>query len=602
MRQKGEEERALTFYTTFQYLVRLVPDYKLQYALFYFGWLFQTIVGIVTPIIFGIMINQIVYYRNLDSFISIGLVFLYITVFGSILYYLIYEMYAYLWNAMNRKLRLKMYLHFQKLTMAEYNTLKHGDTVNMIQFWAIEGVNFLIRNVVHNFNNIFRIVICIGIIIYADWRFAIITVLLVPASVLLSGKIGRRVRSNSAKSKAVYSQYIGWLFETVHGFGELRLLGAEKQVTRKLGQKQDDMNEKNNKVILENLLAGEGLANFKAIILLVQYGLMAYLAVHNGMTIGMITILLTLFNMTSDSLSELVSRYMDGQKRISVIQKIKDFLDKETINKAQDGSRNLKEGIGRAQDSSVDLDEKITEIQLSHVSFSYGEGEVLKDISMTIGRGKKIAIVGNSGNGKSTLLNLLLNLYQPTEGCVLVNGKDLRKINMESYYDKISVVFQNVMLLRGTIKENLCMGRNVPEDRIKECCNAASIYDEIAAFRDGLQENVTDAGKNLSGGQRQRIGLARAYLKDSDVIFMDEATASLDVKNEGRITDEWNHILADKIAVVVSHRLNVAMNCDLIFMIKNGCIQAFGTPEQMMENAEFRELFAIGEKVAHENI
>ena len=590
MKQKGEKETKLTFYTTFQYLVRLVPEYKLQYALFYFGWLFQTIVGIVTPIIFGIMINQIVYYRNLDSFISIGLVFLYITIFGSILYYLIYEMYAYLWNAINRKLRLKMYQHFQQLTMAEYNTLKHGDTVNMIQFWAIEGVNFLIRNVVHNFNNIFRIVICIGIILYADWRFAIITVLLVPASVLLSRKIGKKVRSNSAKSKAVYSRYIGWLFEMVHGFSEIRLLGAEKQVICKLGQKQDDMNEKNNKVILENLLASEGLANFKTVILLAQYGLMAYLAIHNGMTIGMITILLTLFNMTSDSLSELVNRYMDGQKRISVIQKIKDFLDKETMDKAQDGS--------------VKLDEKITEIELSHVSFSYSSAAeaVLRDVSMKIGRGQKIAIVGNSGNGKSTLLSLLLNLYHPTEGSILVNGRDIREISMESYYDKISVVFQNVTLLRGTIQENLCMGRNVSKDRIKECCNAASIYDEIAVLQDGLQENVEEAGKNLSGGQRQRIGLARAYLKDSDVVFMDEATASLDTKNESRIIDEWNKILADKIAVLVSHRLNVAMKCDLIFMVQNGCIRASGTPGQMMEKPEFRELFAIGEKVAHENI
>lgn len=569
----------LNYFTTTKFLLQFITDFKIEYSLFYVGWLFHTIVLVITPIIFGIMVNQIVYYQNLNLFITLGMVFLFVTVFGVILYFLIYEMYAYLWNAVNRQLRLKLFRSLMRLSMTEYNKLKHGETVNMIEFWSIEGVNFLIRNVVHFLNNLVLLIVSIGIIFFINWRFALITIILVPISVTISLHIGKKVRSNSDKNKDMYASYFSWLFELVHAFTEIRFLGAEKKVCTQFEQKQTAINENNTKIAFDNLIAKESLVNIKNIILLAQYVLLAYLAIKNDMTIGTITALLTFFNIVSNTLTEVVERCIDAQKRISKIQQIKDFLDQGNY-------------CDHVQDQ-VPLQDKVECIEFQNCCFSYGEEAILNDISFTVRKGQKIAVVGNSGSGKSTLLSLLLNFYEPTSGKVLVNGKNMNEINIESFYRHVSVVFQNVLLLKGNIKNNILMGKIDSEEKMIDSCKAAAIYDEISLMEQGFESYVEGAGSNLSGGQRQRIGIARAYVRDADVVVLDEATSALDAENESKIVNEWKRILVNKIGVIVSHRLHVVMNCDYVIMLNSGRICAKGTPLQMMENQEFRDLFGI---------
>lgn len=581
MQKMDLKAEKLNFLTTTRFLMQFIDEFKLQYVLFYIGWLFHTIVLIVSPIIFGIMINQVVYYQDIKLFISLGMVFLYVTVFGVILYYLIYEMYAYLWNAVNRQLRLKLFRTLQNLSLTEYNKLKHGETVNMIEFWSVQGVNFLIRNIIHFFNNIFFIVVCLGIILLINWKFALITVVLVPFSVVISYFTGRKVRSNSDKNKEENANYFSWLFEVFHGFTEIRLLGVEKRIKQQFESKQTKINDINAQIAMDNLIAKEGLVNIKNIILLLQYALLAYLAVKNDMSIGIITVLLTFFHLLSDKLTQVVETCMDAQQRISIIQHMKDFLEKETYCK------NIEE--------KMEMQDKVESIQFQNCCFSYGDEMILKDINLTINAGEKIAIVGSSGSGKSTLLNLLLGFHEPTGGNVFVNGKNMKDIKIDSFYKRVSVVFQNVLLFKGNIKNNILMGNGASEKEMVDACINASIYDEISSLDKGFEADVAEAASNFSGGQRQRIGIARAYVKDADMVIFDEATSALDTENEYKIIQAWNRILKNKIGVIVSHRLDVVMSCDSIIMLKEGTILAKGTPLEMAENGDFRALFAIAE-------
>lgn len=572
----------LNFFTTARFLWGYMKDKKLQYFLFYIGWLFHTIVGVITPIIFGIMINRIVYYNDLRTFIKVGLVFFYATVFGIILYYMIYEMYAYLWNGINRGLRMDMFEQLQSLSAAEMVSLQYGDTVNMIQFWSMTGVNFVIRNIVHNANNIFRIVLCIVIIFRISPLFGAVSAVMIPLSVFTAFKIGSRIRKNSEKSKEKYAGYISWLFEIISSLSELRFWSAEKVILKKYNHKLDEMNQLNSKIAVDNTAGNELLANIRNVILVIQYVLLACYAVYGGFMVGTVTVMLTYFTMLSNALSDLAKNSMDAQERIAVIERIYAFLRKE---KADCGGK------------KCELKEKISTISFENCSFQYSSGQpaVLDSLNFSVRQGEKVAIVGSSGAGKSTLLNLVLGLYQPQEGKVLLNGKDLTQYNKVSLYDHISVVFQQVLLLKGTIRENLLMGSGeLPEEELVKACRAAGIYEYIRSQENGFDMEIERWGRNLSGGQKQRIGLARAYLRDSDLIIMDEATASLDRKNEELILENWDEILYGRTCLVVSHRLSTVMKCDRIILLKNGRIQKIGTPEEMKERCpEFRELFAM---------
>lgn len=580
-----KQKNELNFFSTIKFLMQFMRGMKLNYFLFYIGWLFHTIVTVITPIIFGIMINQIVYYNNLTIFIQVGLVFLYVTIFGVILYYLIYEMYAYLWNGINRRLRTGMFKQLQKLDALEMAKLNHGETVSMIEFWSMEGVNFMVRNVVHNLNNITKIVVCISVIFLINKWFGLVAVVLVPVSVYVSFKIGKKIRSNSNKNREAYGSYLGWLFEIIHGFSDIRMLSAEKSIYNKFDKKQTELNDLKETIEKDNVWASELLLNIKNVILIVQYGLLAYLAIYNDLSIGSVTVMLTFFGLLSNSLEETARNYMDAQQRISIIQHIKYLFDKDTINY-------------KIEEKEI-LQEKIENISIEKCSFGFEETNVLEDVDLLINRGEKIAIVGHSGSGKSTLLNLLLSMYQPKQGRILINGKDLKDYDIESLYRHISVVFQQVVLFEGTIRENLQMSEQISEEKLIEACKAAAIYDEILSLEDKFETQVELGGKNFSGGQKQRIGLARAYLKNSDVVIMDEATSAIDSNNEKMILDCWDEVLQDRICIVVSHRLSTVMKCDYVVMMKEGKICAKGTPDDLVKNnKEFIELFGVTEKEA----
>lgn len=557
-------------------------DKKLQYVLFYVGWLFQTVVEVITPIIFGIMINRIVYYNDLATFLKVGLVFFYVTVFGIILYYMIYEMYGYLWNGINRGLRMEMFGQLQRLSAAEMVSLQQGDTVNMIQYWSMTAVNFVIRNIVHNANNIFRIILCIVIIFRINPVFGAVSVMMVPLSVFTAFRIGSRIRKNSEKNKEKYAKYISWLFEVISSLGELRFWSAEKTILKRYHDKLDEMNQLNSKIAMQNTAGTELLENIKNGILVIQYVLLACYAVYGGLMVGTVTVMLTYFAMLSSALSGFAKNTMDAQERISIIERMYAFLCKETTD---------------GKDGQYELKERITEISFQNCSFRYGSEQpvVLDSLEFSIRQGEKVAVVGSSGSGKSTLLNLVLGLYPPQEGSILLNGRDLAQYSRVSLYDHISVVFQQVLLLKGTIRENLFMGSDgIPEEELVRACKAAGIYDYIQSQEQGFDTVIEQWGRNLSGGQRQRLGIARAYLRATDLIIMDEATASLDRKNEELILENQNEILQGRTCLVVSHRLRTVMQCDRVLLLKDGRIQGMGTPEEMKERCpEFRELFAL---------
>ena len=220
------------------------------------------------------------------------------------------------------------------------------------------------------------------------------------------------------------------------------------------------------------------------------------------------------------------------------------------------------------------------------MSFSYPDTDedVLKDLSMRVKQGETVAIVGGSGSGKTTMLNLLIGFMLPKEGQLLVDGKDISEINLKTYRRFLSVVPQMPLLFTGTLRDNIIYGMDgVTEEQLQEAVKAANLADMVSKLPQGLDTMLEEHGANLSGGQRQRIAIARAIIRDPQVILLDEATSALDVISEKEIQEALQRLQKNRTTFIVAHRLSTVKNADRIAVLSAGKIVEEGSYTELME-------------------
>jgi ATP-binding cassette subfamily B protein len=227
-------------------------------------------------------------------------------------------------------------------------------------------------------------------------------------------------------------------------------------------------------------------------------------------------------------------------------------------------------------------------ISFSRVSFEYDEGKkVLKDISFDVHKGEKFALVGESGQGKSTIINLLLRYYEPQKGTIQVGGMNIESVTQTSLHDHIAVVFQESLLFSGTIMENIRYGKPEASDaEIYEAAKAANAHEFILELQDGYASMIGERGVKLSGGQKQRISIARAMIKNSPIIILDEATSSLDSKSEVEVQKGLSELLKGRTSIIIAHRLSTIANADHLLVISGGTVGQYGTHKKLLEDKD----------------
>ena len=238
------------------------------------------------------------------------------------------------------------------------------------------------------------------------------------------------------------------------------------------------------------------------------------------------------------------------------------------------------------------------DIRFEHVTFGYGETEVLHDISVTLKQGCLTALVGPSGSGKSTLLKLCARFYDPQPGKVTFNNTDMSEIEPEALMKQISMVFQNVYLFQDTIKNNIRFGKaDATDEEIEDAARKACCHEFIMKLPNGYDTMVGEGGCTLSGGEKQRVSIARAILKEAPVVLLDEATASLDPENEVDVQKAINTLIAGRTVIVIAHRLKTIKNADKIIVLENGCVTEQGTHRELIgREGLYYKLWSIQEK------
>lgn len=300
------------------------------------------------------------------------------------------------------------------------------------------------------------------------------------------------------------------------------------------------------------------------------------LAMHGKITVGDISVYSGYFSQLLFQISNVVALLPIFTKGLESINSVGEILKSYDI----ESYKNKKK-----------VSELKGKFEFKNVYFHYNDDErfVLKNLSLTVEAGETIALVGESGSGKSTVVNMAIGFFTPNEGEVLIDGKSINELDMHSLRKHIAVVPQNTILFNGTIKENITYGKpDVTEEEINRVVEAANLKRVIERLPDGINTDIGEHGGKLSGGQRQRISIARAIIRNPDVIIFDEATSALDTVSEAEIQAAINNLSKDKTTFIVAHRLSTIRNADKIAVMQNGACVEFGTYDELMQkNGEF---------------
>ena len=413
------------------------------------------------------------------------------------------------------------------------------------------------------------------VMFYQNWKLTFFALIMMPLAGGLARSLGKRIGKATSKAGVSSGNLASFLSEIFKGSKMIRIYQKEREEDKKANQFIEDLVEKNIKIgsimiratpIME-CLTGFMIAGFIFISgKLISAG---ELEVNNFFSF------LAAMMLAYQPIRSLATINMTAYQGASAFKRVRDIIDKEI--KVKDIEKATK------------LEIKNCDINFNNVNFKYSstEEKAIKDVSFKIKGGTMCAFVGQSGAGKSTIINLLPRFYDPQEGIIEIDNQNIQKVSLKSLRKNLSLVSQDVVLFDDTIRNNIAYAKtNASDDDIKNACKFAAADEFIDKLPKGYNTMIGENGIRLSGGQKQRISIARAILKQSPIILLDEATSSLDAGSEEIVQNAINNLVKNKTTLVIAHRLSTIHNADQIFILKNGKIINSGNHDFLINNCE----------------
>jgi subfamily B ATP-binding cassette protein MsbA len=467
--------------------------------------------------------------------------------------------------------RIDLYAHLQRLSMGYYDRTPTGqlmsritNDVNMIQGSVSSVVTGVLRDV-------FTVFALMGVVVYRDWFLSIFALGVFPLVVIPIVKLGRRLRKISTSSQETMADVSVLLHETISGARIVKGFCREEYEAERFAKhawrlfmlRVKDVSTRAISHPLMEFLGGVAMA-----------GIMIYggFRIQSGaITPGDLMSFLAALMMLYEPVKKISSLNMEIQNGLAAATRVYQLLDEPVEVVEQPGARELQPPKDK--------------IEFKGVSFAYQPGGdmVLKDIDLTVPVGQVLALVGTSGGGKTTMVNLLPRFYEVTEGAICFDGLDIREVTLHSLRSQISIVTQQTILFNDTVQANICYGRpDATEDEVRAAAEAAYALDFIQQMPQGFDTMIGEGGVLLSGGQRQRLSIARALLADRPVLILDEATSSLDTESELFVQKALENLMKGRTTFVIAHRLSTVQRADRILVISDGRIVEDGRHEELV--------------------
>jgi subfamily B ATP-binding cassette protein MsbA len=483
----------------------------------------------------------------------------------------------------NQALREHLHSHLVSLSSDFFSEKKAGELISRITTdpWqmdqGIASINVLIREPI-TFLALF------GYALYSNWKLTLLTLTIVPALGLIFGKSGRYIKNKIKVYQASNAENFNVVQETVSGIRIIQLFNLQSFRIMKFKNQMNEMTRLLLRISRTEEIAGPAieLVTSFAIALILYFGGRAVL--RGEMTSGDLLAFFASFGLMINPIRQLIDINSKLHASAAAMDRINDFLS---------WTPKVQTPLNPIVISRIDRG-----IEFNNVSFHYPdapERKVLDSVVFSLPLGKTVALVGQSGSGKSSSVQLLTRMYDVSSGEILVDGKNLRNLDLDSWRKLVSVVSQDVFLFHDSIYENILMGRpDATREEVETAAKKAYAFDFIKRLPDGFDTLVGDRGVKLSGGERQRISIARAFLKNSPCLILDEATSNLDNESEKIVQQSLDGLMEHRTTLVIAHRLSTIRNADLIVVLKQGKILETGTYSSLVERGgEFQRLLAF---------
>lgn len=469
-----------------------------------------------------------------------------------------------------RDIRNQLYRKITSLPIGFFSEERKGDIIARMSGDVQEIENSIMSSLDMLFKNPILIIAYFATLLCISWQLTLFTILFVPVMGWIMGKVGRKLKRKSKEAQVLWSDTMSQVEETLGGLRIIKAFCAEEKMNRRFDNTNSSYRNQILKVNTRQQMAhpmSEFLGTVMIIIVLWFGGILVLnQQVLSGPTfIYYLVILYSIIN----PLKDFSKAGYNIPKGLASMERVDKILLAESDIKEKENSQHI---------SSFDHT-----IEFRHVSFRYGEQWVLRDINLTIEKGKTIALVGQSGGGKSTMVDLIPRYYDVQEGEVLIDGINVKDLDIHDLRQLIGNVNQEAILFNDTFFNNISFGvDNATQQQVEEAARIANADEFIKASENGYDTNIGDRGGRLSGGQRQRVSIARAILKNPPILILDEATSALDTESERLVQDALERLMKTRTTVAIAHRLSTIKNADEICVLHEGQIVERGTHDELI--------------------
>ncbi len=479
-----------------------------------------------------------------------------------------------------RDLRKQIYAKIIDLPIGYFSEERKGDIMSRMTSDVGEIEASIMSSLETIFKNPIMIVIYMIVLFSLSWQLTLFVLLLLPFSGFLIGKIGRSLKRRSLSGQEQTGELLSQIEETLGGLRVVKAFTAEEKLKARFAGLNDRIRRTFNRINRRYLLAHpiSELLGTVVVAILLWYGGTLILKGEGSISAPEFIYYLVIFYSIIPPSKDLSRAMYSVQKGMASLQRVDEILKAENPLKAQK--------------NAVKIDEFMSRIEFNHVWFKYREDWILQDINLTCGKGKTVALVGQSGSGKSTMVDLIPRFYDVNEGVISVDGTDIRNLDLQMLRELMGNVNQEAILFNDSFFNNITFGvESATMDEVIAAAKIANAHDFIMATEEGYQTNVGDRGCRLSGGQRQRISIARAILKNPPILILDEATSALDTESEKLVQNALESLMQNRTTIVIAHRLSTIKKADEICVLHEGKIVERGKHEELLSlNGYYKRL------------
>ncbi|MUK31476.1 ATP-binding cassette domain-containing protein [Aliivibrio fischeri] len=578
----------ITSTINWNWLLRQAKNYKTRLVAANVIAIIATLISVPIPLLMPLMVDEVLLHKpasgveslnhllptawqNATGYILLVLVLVILMrVISQMLNIVQGRQFSLVSKTITYQIRLQLLDKLSRISMKEYESRGSGG-INSHIITDIDTIDKFLGPTLSRFIVSFLTVIgTAGVLLWINWQLGLFILLVNPIVIYFSRKLGNRVKDLKKKENQSYERFQSRLIETLDGIYQLRASNRERLFLEQLKNQANDIRHSADQFAWQSEAAGRlsfllfllGFELFRAAAMI--------MVLVSDLSIGQMFAIFSYLWVMLSPIQELLNIQFSWYGASAALKRINTLLHIDEEPKIH-------------SDINPFYKSDTAEISINNINFSYNhECQVLNDLSLNIRAGEKVALVGASGGGKSTLIQLLLGLYQPSDGTITFNGHNTKEIGFDNIRNQISVVLQQPILFNDTLRHNLTLGADYSDNLLWDALNVAQLQDVVAQLTKGLDTQIGRQGVKLSGGQRQRLAIARMVLTDPKFVILDEATSALDTATEAALHKALSDFLVGRTTLIVAHRLSAVKQADTIYVLDDGKVSQSGTHHELV--------------------